>query len=109
MRGPVPLQLLRNLRHQRVVGVGVAQQGRDGQQHLGDSERRRPLVLEDVKADAAVRVYLRAFGYMCAVAFLSPPLPRRASLRIVVRGSAQCCRGTGGQRTSAPGSRTLQW
>jgi len=37
-----------NLRHERVIGVGVSKKRADGQQHLGDRERRRPVVLENV-------------------------------------------------------------
>jgi hypothetical protein len=36
--------------------VGVCEQGADRQQHLADSERRAPLVFQDVQADAAIAV-----------------------------------------------------
>lgn len=52
----VALVDVRDLRHERVVGVGVGQQRADREQHLGDRQRRRPLVLEDVEADRALRV-----------------------------------------------------
>ena len=41
---------LRNLRDERVVGVGIGEERADGQEHLGDGERGRPLLLEDVQA-----------------------------------------------------------
>ena len=51
-RGVVPRAVgaveLRNLRHERVVRVGVRQEGADGEEHLGDGQRWAPLVLEDV-------------------------------------------------------------
>ena len=62
-RGLVPeavgLAHVRDLRHQRVVRVWVRQQRADGEQHLGDGQRRAPLVLEDVQADVAVAVDVR--------------------------------------------------
>ena len=62
-----------DLRHQRVVGIGVCEHRADGEQHyqlaefrsntftieritFGDCESRTPLVSQNVKADAAVRV-----------------------------------------------------
>ncbi len=36
--------------------VGVCEQRADGQQHLGHSERRAPLILQNVEADAAAAV-----------------------------------------------------
>lgn len=47
---------LRDLRHQRVVRVGVREQRADRQQHLRDGQRGAPLVFQDVQADAAVGV-----------------------------------------------------
>jgi len=55
----VALEDARDLGHQRVVGVGVAQERADGQQNLADGESRRPLGSENVQADAAVRVDVR--------------------------------------------------
>ena len=52
----VSLEKLSNVRDERVVGVGVRQQGADGQQNLRNCQGRAPLVLEDIKADTAVRV-----------------------------------------------------
>lgn len=53
---PVGLVDVRDLRHERVVRVRVAQQRADREEHLGQSERRGPLLLEDVEADRALRV-----------------------------------------------------
>ena len=44
---------------QGVGGVAVAEQGADREQDLRDGERRRPLVLEDVQADAPQLVDVR--------------------------------------------------
>ena len=52
----VALQDVGDLRHERIVGVWVGQQRADGEQHLGDGECGRPLVLQDVKADCTVAV-----------------------------------------------------
>jgi hypothetical protein len=52
----VSLVDMRNFWHQRVVGVGIRQQRTNGQQHLGDGEGRRPLLLEDVQANGALRI-----------------------------------------------------
>lgn len=37
-----------NLRDQWVIGVGVSQQGANGQKHLRDGKGRRPLVLQNI-------------------------------------------------------------
>mmetsp|Transcript_50040 Transcript_50040/g.154611 ORF Transcript_50040/g.154611 Transcript_50040/m.154611 type:complete len:225 (-) Transcript_50040:18-692(-) len=55
----VALVHLRHVRHQRIVRVRVRQQRAHRQQHLADRQRRRPLVLQDVQADAAVGVDVR--------------------------------------------------
>ena len=57
--GSVSLEDLSNLRHERIIRVGVRQQGADGEENLGDSEGWRPLLLENIKADGAVRVDVR--------------------------------------------------
>ena len=54
--GTVRLVLVGDVGHERIVRVGIGQQGADREEHLGDSERGRPLVLEDVQTDAAVGV-----------------------------------------------------
>lgn len=38
--GPIGLVLARDIRHQRIIGVGVREQGAHGKQHLGDGQRR---------------------------------------------------------------------
>ena len=48
-----------DLWHQRIIGVGVCQQGADGKEDLGDGEGGTPLLLENVEADASVRVDVR--------------------------------------------------
>ena len=53
---PVRLVNVGDLRHQRVVRVRVAQQRADREEHLGERERGRPLLLEDVEADGALGV-----------------------------------------------------
>ena len=52
----VSLEDLSDLRHERIIGVGVREQGADGEENLGDRESGRPLFLEDIEADGAVRV-----------------------------------------------------
>merc|ERR1711912_68003 len=47
----VSLEDLSNLGHQRIIWVGVGEKGGDGQQHLGDGEGWRPLLLQDVQTD----------------------------------------------------------
>lgn len=42
--------------HKWVVRIGVAEKGADAQQDLADGQSRRPLVLENVQADASVAV-----------------------------------------------------
>ena len=48
-----------NLRDKRVIGVGVREEGGDREKDLRDGQSRAPLLLEDVKADAAIGVYVR--------------------------------------------------
>lgn len=57
--GPVRLVDMCDFRDQRVVGVGVSEQGADGEQDLADGQGRTPLVLQDVQADGAVGVDVR--------------------------------------------------
>jgi len=54
--GSVGLEQLRNVRNQRVIGVGVGQERANTQQNLTDRQCWTPLVLENVKTDTAVRV-----------------------------------------------------
>jgi len=54
--GPVRLVDVGDLRDERVVRVRVAQQGADGEEDFGQSQGRRPLLLQDVQADGALRV-----------------------------------------------------
>ena len=54
--------------HERVVRVGVSQQRADRQEHLGDSEGRRPLILQDVQANATVRIDVRVVNSRSEVA-----------------------------------------
>jgi hypothetical protein len=59
----IRLQFVRDLRHERVVRVGVREQRADGQEHLRDGERGRPLLLEDVQTDAAARVHVAVVDF----------------------------------------------
>ena len=52
----VALEDIRDLWHERIVGVRVRQQRADGEEHLRDGESGGPLVLKDVQADRAVAV-----------------------------------------------------
>jgi len=45
-----------DLRYERIVRVGVSQQGADWEQNLGDGQGRWPLVLQDIKANATIWV-----------------------------------------------------
>eukprot|EP00908_Phaeocystis_cordata_P000867 Transcript_10948.p2 GENE.Transcript_10948~~Transcript_10948.p2 ORF type:complete len:133 (+),score=7.51 Transcript_10948:268-666(+) len=56
--GPIRLVQTRDLRHQRIVRVRIRQQRAHRQQHLGDRQRRAPLALQDVKANATVVVHV---------------------------------------------------
>jgi hypothetical protein len=57
--GLVSLEEVRDLGDERVVRVGVREERADGEEDLRDREGGGPLVLEDVEADAAVRVDVR--------------------------------------------------
>ena len=43
-------------RNKRIVRVGITEQTADRQQDLGNGERRRPLILQNVEANTAVAV-----------------------------------------------------
>jgi len=45
-----------DLRHERIIGIGVSQQRADREKNLRDGQSRRPLILQDVKADATIAV-----------------------------------------------------
>lgn len=53
---PVRLVDAGDLGDQRVVRVAICEQRADGQQDLGDGERRRPLATENVQTDGTVGV-----------------------------------------------------
>jgi len=55
---PVLFVQFGDLRHQRVIRIRIRQQRADGQQHFADRQRRAPLALQDVKANAPVRVHV---------------------------------------------------
>jgi len=52
----VSLVDLGDLWHQRIIWVGIGQQGADREEHLGDGEGWGPLLLEDIQTDGPVRV-----------------------------------------------------
>ena len=54
-----------HLRPQGIVGIGIGQQGQDGQQNLGNGQSRRPLILENIQADHAGRVHIRMIDLRC--------------------------------------------
>ena len=56
MSGLVRLQKLGNVGDEGIFGVGVGQEGANGQQDLANGQRRTPLVLQNVETNAAVRV-----------------------------------------------------
>jgi len=57
--GPVSLVDVGDLRDERVVRVRVAEQGADGEEHLGERQRGRPLLLQDVQAYGSLGVDVR--------------------------------------------------
>jgi len=69
-RGPIEgpsvvFELLSDLRDEGVVGVGVRKKGANREQHLSNSKGGRPLILEDVQADAAVGVDVWVVDLRC--------------------------------------------
>lgn len=56
MPGSIRFQKLRNVRHKRVIGIGVGEKRTNGKQDLADGQCGTPLILQDVKADASVRI-----------------------------------------------------
>jgi len=48
-----------DLRHERIVRVGITEHGADRQQHFGDGEGGTPLRPEDVETYAAIAVDVR--------------------------------------------------
>ena len=48
-----------DLRDQRIIRVGVGQQGADAQQDLGDGQGRAPLLLENIQTDGSMGVDVR--------------------------------------------------
>ena len=62
---PVRLVDVGDLRDERVVRVGVAEQRADREEDLGEGERGRPLLLEDVEADGALGVDVGVVDLFC--------------------------------------------
>jgi hypothetical protein len=52
----VRFEKLCNVWHQRVIGIGIRQEGADGKQNLANRQSRTPLILEDIKTDSSVGV-----------------------------------------------------
>jgi hypothetical protein len=52
----VRLEQLRNIRHKRIIGVRVSQEGADTKQDFANGQCRTPLVLENIKTDTSVGV-----------------------------------------------------
>ena len=65
--GAVSLVDVSDLGHERVIRVSVSQQGADGEEHLRDGERGRPLILQDVQANGTVRVDIGVVDSSCEV------------------------------------------
>jgi len=63
----VSLVDLSDLWHQRIIWVGVSQQGADGEENLGDGKGWRPLFLEDIEANGAIGVDVRVIDSRCEV------------------------------------------
>ena len=105
VRRAVVQELLRDAPDERVVGVRVREQRADGEQHLGDGERGRPLLLQDVQADAPLRVHVRVV-HLCLEVHLR-------GLERVVGGELSFGRGGEGKNRkgsgdgSGPGSGAL--
>ena len=49
----------------QLTGVGICEQRRQGQQNFRDGKRWAPLVLQDVQADASIRVYVGMINPCC--------------------------------------------
>ena len=61
----VGLQKFRNLGHEGVVWVGIGEQRADRQENFRNGQGGRPLVLQDVEADASVRVDVTVINSGC--------------------------------------------
>ena len=66
---PVRLVDVRDLGNERVVRVRVAEQRADREEHFREREGRRPLLLEDVEADRALRVDVGVVDLVVLVGF----------------------------------------
>jgi hypothetical protein len=65
--GAVGLVEVCDLWDKRIVRVGVGQHGADRQQNLGDCKSWRPLIPQDIQADASVAVDVRVVDSGCEV------------------------------------------
>jgi hypothetical protein len=54
--GPVGLEQLGNVRNQGIVGIGVGEERTNREEDFGNGQRGAPLVLQNVEANAAVRI-----------------------------------------------------
>ena len=69
---PISFIKVSNLRHEGIIWVGVGQQRTEREQNFRDRKSRRPLVLEDVKANATVRINVAVVdsGRKCTLGWL---------------------------------------
>jgi len=58
-----------DFRHERVVRIGIGKKRADGQQNLGNSQGRRPVVLEDVQADSSLVIHVAVVN-LCGKSYL---------------------------------------
>ena len=95
--GLVLLEEVSNFWNKRIIWVWVIEKRTDGEQHLGDGEGWRPLVLQDVQADAPLRVHVRVVHLRLEV--------HLGGLERVVGGELSFDRGGEGSDTVRKGSR----
>ena len=62
---PVALVQISDFGHERVVRVGIGEEGADREKHFRDGEGGRPLVLEDVQANRAIAVDVSMVNFRC--------------------------------------------
>jgi len=67
--GTVRLVHVGNIRHQRIIRIGVSQHRADGEQNLRDCQRRRPLVSEDIQTNRSIRVDVWVIDLRCEAHF----------------------------------------
>ena len=63
MLGFIRSQKLGNVWYERIIRIGIRQQGTNGEQNFTQSQSRRPLILEDIETNTAIGIDVAVINF----------------------------------------------